>query len=79
MFLERQLQDRGCGNIPGQTTMNPVKMRTKHKMYLTFLLSSVCILFYQYQVAIPRITVFSQQSVSEVRSMIFIFPPDLNY
>lgn len=53
-------------NIKLQPTMNPVKMRTKHKMYLTFLFSSACIFLYQYQVAIPRITVFSQQSVSEV-------------
>lgn len=69
-FLQETLVSSGeavqSNNIKLQPTMNPVKMRTKHKMYLTFLLSSACIFLYQYQVAIPRITVFSQQSVSEV-------------
>lgn len=69
-FLQETVVSSGeavqSNNIKLQPTMNPVKMRTKHKMYLTFLLSSACIFLYQYQVAIPRITVFSQQSVSEV-------------
>ncbi|CRK97451.1 CLUMA_CG010840, isoform A [Clunio marinus] len=41
-------------------------MRTSHKMYLTFILSSACIFLYQYHMSIPRITSFSQQSINEV-------------
>lgn len=41
-------------------------MRTSHKMYLTFILSSACIFLYQYHMSIPRISAFSQQSINEV-------------
>jgi hypothetical protein len=54
----------------GVTRKNFSKMRTSHKMYLTFILSSVCIFMYQYHVSIPR--AFSQQSIIEV-SMTFYY------
>lgn len=41
-------------------------MRTSHKMYLTFILSSACIFLYQYHMSIPRISAFAQQSINEV-------------
>lgn len=42
------------------------KMRTSHKMYLTFILSSACIFLYQYHMSIPRMSSFAQQSINEV-------------
>lgn len=43
-----------------------LKMRTSHKMYLTFILSSACIFLYQYHMSIPRMSSFAQQSINEV-------------
>jgi hypothetical protein len=47
---------------------NNFRMRTSHKtLYLTFILSTVCIFLYQYHMSIPRIATLQQQSINEVR------------
>ncbi|XP_070500308.1 galactosylgalactosylxylosylprotein 3-beta-glucuronosyltransferase P isoform X1 [Chironomus tepperi] len=44
-----------------------LKMRTSYKtLYLTFILSSICIFLYQYHMAIPRMISLQQQSINDV-------------
>lgn len=70
-----QRRHRGCKNTANiccvcmeMNNSSGFRMRTSHKtLYLTFILSTVCIFLYQYHMSIPRIVSLQQQSINEVR------------
>ncbi|CAO1401314.1 unnamed protein product [Diamesa hyperborea] len=52
-------------------------MRTSHKMYLTFLLSSACIFVYQYHLSMPRLTqslVINENTTNSTNKLHFLSP-----